>query len=72
MAKKTTPRLQAVALAPVPEATTAVDPGQREALIRERAHELFLQRGDAPGTAMDDWLQAEREVDQRVAPKLAA
>ena len=72
MAKKTTPRLQAVAPVPAPEAARALDPEEREAMIRDRAHELFLLRGDAPGSAMDDWLQAEREVDLRLATKLAA
>ena len=29
--------------------------------IRRRAHEIYLQRGQQPERAMDDWLQAERE-----------
>lgn len=33
--------------------------------IRKRAHELYLKRGDQPGSEVDDWLQAEREVLQR-------
>ncbi len=66
MAKKTTPRLRAVEPAPV------VDAEQREAMIRERAHELFVQRGGAEGHAMEDWLEAEREVDLRLGQPLAA
>ncbi|MEW5758423.1 MAG: DUF2934 domain-containing protein [Candidatus Omnitrophota bacterium] len=30
--------------------------------IRKRAYELFEKRGRKPGHAMEDWLQAEREV----------
>lgn len=30
--------------------------------IRQRAHEIFLDRGADHGRDMDDWLQAEREI----------
>jgi hypothetical protein len=30
--------------------------------IAERAYELFEARGRQPGVALDDWLQAEREL----------
>src|SRR5579872_5765291 len=30
--------------------------------IRERAYDLFQSRGATDGTAMDDWLQAERDL----------
>ena len=30
--------------------------------IRERAHELWLLRGNEPGSSLDDWLQAEHEI----------
>ena len=33
-----------------------------EEAIRRRAYELYLERGGAHGSAMDDWLQAEREI----------
>jgi hypothetical protein len=33
--------------------------------IAQRAHEIYLRRGGAPGHAMDDWLQAERELSGR-------
>jgi Protein of unknown function (DUF2934) len=33
-----------------------------EEAIRCRAYELYLARGDQPGSALDDWLQAEREL----------
>lgn len=35
---------------------------EREELIRRRAYELFLGRGQASGQELDDWLQAEREI----------
>ena len=31
-------------------------------LIRARAYRLFESRGQQPGHALDDWLQAEREI----------
>ena len=34
--------------------------------IRRHAYEIYLERGDQPRTALDDWLQAEREVQERV------
>jgi hypothetical protein len=33
-----------------------------EARIRQRAHELYQQRGGEGGDAVEDWLQAEREI----------
>ena len=35
----------------------------REQRIAVRAHQLAEARGFAPGGEMEDWLQAEREVD---------
>ena len=34
----------------------------REQEIRDRAYEIYLQRGGHPGDEVDDWLQAEREL----------
>ena len=33
-----------------------------EERIRRRAYELYLQRGNEPGTELDDWLRAEKEI----------
>jgi DUF2934 family protein len=33
--------------------------------IRQRAYEIYLARGAAPGTEVDDWLQAEHELRSR-------
>ena len=30
--------------------------------IRQRAYEIYLARGAAPGDEVEDWLQAEREL----------
>lgn len=35
--------------------------------IRLRAYEIYLERGGLPGNELDDWLQAERELE-RAAP----
>jgi hypothetical protein len=32
-------------------------------LIRERAYRIFEARGRQPGHDLDDWLQAEREIN---------
>lgn len=31
--------------------------------IRRRAYEIYLGRGNEPGHELDDWLQAEREIE---------
>jgi hypothetical protein len=36
--------------------------GKRSEKIQQRAHELYLQRGSQPGSALDDWLRAEAEI----------
>ena len=33
-----------------------------EERIRQRAHQLYMLRGDEPGSELEDWLQAEREI----------
>jgi hypothetical protein len=35
----------------------------REEEIKHRAYEICLERGEQPGRAFDDWLQAERELE---------
>jgi hypothetical protein len=34
--------------------------GEQE--IRDRAYEIYLQRGSQAGSDLEDWLQAEREL----------
>jgi hypothetical protein len=33
-----------------------------EERIRQRAYELYVQRGNQSGSELDDWLQAEEEI----------
>ena len=35
--------------------------------VRHRAYEIYLERGEQPGCDLDDWLQAECEL-QRAEP----
>jgi len=35
--------------------------------IRQRAHEIFMMRGGAPGNELDDWLCAEQQLKQERA-----
>lgn len=36
--------------------------------IAERAHELYVRRGSHDDQALDDWLQAERDILSQVPP----
>ena len=36
-----------------------------EAKIRERAYQLYQERGSTPGFENEDWLKAEREIRAR-------
>jgi Protein of unknown function (DUF2934) len=40
--------------------------GALEKEIRRRAYEIYLERGEQPGSELDDWFQAEREVEGKV------
>jgi len=35
-----------------------------EEQVRRRAYQIYLTRGSRPGSSLDDWLEAEREVLQ--------
>jgi len=49
---------------PVRKSATSSSPTpiDLEAQIRQRAYELYEERGCTPGNENDDWFQAEREV----------
>ncbi len=49
---------------PLEPSETSVQP-QRQAMIAEAAFFMAQSRGFEPGHELDDWLAAEREVDQR-------
>jgi hypothetical protein len=58
---------QATSAPPQEEAinTSAADsPRLKE--IRVRAYEIYIERGGQPGHDLDDWLQAERELEPKV------
>lgn len=38
------------------------------ALIAKRAHEHYSERGYRDGSALDDWLDAEREILSQIPP----
>jgi hypothetical protein len=41
--------------------------------VRKRAYEIYEQRAGAPGSAVEDWLQAESEIlDNTRRPRKAA
>ena len=37
----------------------------REERVRLRALELYKRRGDLPGTPIDDWLRAEKQIREQ-------
>jgi hypothetical protein len=53
---------------------TAAGPGGKSAHeeIRGRAYEIYLGRGGQPGGELDDWLQAERELEGAVLSRAQA
>jgi hypothetical protein len=50
------------ALAPAKESKRATS--SVEERIRRRAYELYLQRVNQPGSELNDWLQAEQEIQR--------
>lgn len=53
---------------PVTEASAwQDDPQTREALIRLAAYSFYERRGFIEGHEIEDWLQAEMEIDRRAA-----
>jgi hypothetical protein len=49
---------------PFTESTlNAIDPDLRQRMISETAYRYYSERGYADGYDVDDWLQAEAEVD---------
>jgi len=44
----------------------------RDEEIRRRAYEIYLERGEQPGRDLDDWLQAERELQRGVIRRAQA
>lgn len=54
----------------LPAAQTEAKPRRAEPTeqdIRERAYQIYLERGCTQGHHLDDWMQAERELRSRAA-----
>jgi hypothetical protein len=54
-----------VAAAPVATAAASLSPERRHQMIEVAAYYLAESRGFVPGREMDDWLSAERAIDQQ-------
>jgi hypothetical protein len=55
-----------------PKSDEPTVPTQIESQIQQRAYELYEQRGRTDGRDLDDWLQAEYEINVRQADAAAA
>jgi hypothetical protein len=49
---------------PFVEGVDAIDPELRHRMISETAYRRYVERGYTDGDDVDDWLQAEAEVDE--------
>jgi len=47
-------------------AEAVLDPDLRHRMISEAAYYLYSQRGYADGNELDDWLQAEAQIDDLI------
>jgi hypothetical protein len=56
--------------APAPQ-QAGVDAQTRHRMISEAAYRLYAQRGGVEGFALEDWLQAEAEVDRQLGDRSA-
>ena len=69
-------KVKAVEIAPVPSVDSAAArmpaPADRDQAIREAAYALFEARGGEPGHELDDWLQAEAQMQQMASPSTDA
>ncbi len=50
-----------------PASSARADGADRESRIRAAAFALYEQHGSQPGHDLDDWLQAEAQVDAELA-----
>ena len=54
----------------MPRVTEPVEPSL-EFRIRMRAYDLYAERGKVDGHALNDWLQAEKEIETAIARQWA-
>jgi hypothetical protein len=50
-----------------PPTTVAGDPQEVQHQIRQRAYELYVERGSEDGHELDNWLRAEQEITGKKA-----
>jgi len=55
-----------------PRTQAVSEPKQLEDQIRERAYELYEERGREHGHDLEDWLCAEQEITQKEVRPIAA
>ncbi len=54
-------------LSPAISSAAPQPPESRMSKIARRAHEIYEARGGEHGKALEDWLQAEREIDSELS-----
>lgn len=52
---------------PAAKKTRAAKTAPTHEEIALRAYEIYLERGGAPGDALEDWTRAERELMERIS-----
>lgn len=55
------------AMDPSPASGESIAPVQRHAMIAEAAFFMAQSRGFTPSQELDDWLTAERDIEQRLS-----
>jgi hypothetical protein len=55
-----------------PPTTAASDPQGVEHQIRQRAYELYVERGSEDGHELENWLRAEQEITEKKARAASA
>ena len=67
MSSKTKPNIQtdlhAISSQEAGTGEVSIPNAARAEEIRRRAYEIYLERGEQPGHDLDDWLQAECELE---------
>jgi DUF2934 family protein len=58
-------------ISPKKTQTFAAPDQNQEELIRQRAYQLYVQRGREDGHDFDDWIAAEMEVTRQLKPVAA-
>lgn len=61
---KRRPRAEHEGRAAIPGRRAAISPEQRRAMIAQAAYYRAERRGFAPGGELQDWLEAEAEIDR--------